>query len=174
VRRCREGRAISSLAFSSHASKPLLGPIIYAFQGHHRFPRTIVQRQFCNNVAGLCSASLAPLLLVAALPLPPLARTFCAVFLGLVTMSQQTHAWSHSLPSETPAVVQLLQDAGVLISRKSHGAHHLPPFGGNYCIVSGLCNPLLDGGLLTALERRIFDVVGVAPRCWDDATEGHS
>jgi palmitoyl-[glycerolipid] 3-(E)-desaturase len=122
-------------------------------------------------VSGLCATTLLPLLLTASLDIPPLLRTFLTVFIGLVTMSQQTHAWSHSLPSETPAVVQLLQDAGLIISRKAHGAHHLPPFEGNYCIVSGICNPLLDGGLTKSWERKIFDMNGVAPRSWD--TEGH-
>ena len=37
------------------------------------------------------------------------------------------------------------QDAGLLISCKAHGAHHKAPFDGNYSIVSGLWNPLLDG-----------------------------
>ena len=38
----------------------------------------------------------------------------------------------------------LVQDAGVLVSRKAHGAHHRAPFEGNYCIVSGIWNPILD------------------------------
>ncbi len=37
------------------------------------------------------------------------------------------------------------QDAGVIVSCKVHGAHHRPPFEGNYCIVSGVWNPILDG-----------------------------
>ena len=37
-----------------------------------------------------------------------------------------------------------LQDAGVLVSRRAHGAHHRAPFEGNYCIVSGIWNPVLD------------------------------
>ncbi len=37
-----------------------------------------------------------------------------------------------------------VQDAGVLVSRRAHGAHHRAPFEGNYCIVSGIWNPVLD------------------------------
>ena len=56
-------------------------------------------------------------------------------------------------------LLQPLQDAGVLISRKAHGAHHKAPFEGNYCIVSGWWNPILDGDgsgerLLLVLARR--------------------
>jgi palmitoyl-[glycerolipid] 3-(E)-desaturase len=40
------------------------------------------------------------------------------------------------------------------------------PFNINYCIVSGWCNPLLDSGILLALERLIRDTRGVEPRGW--------
>jgi sterol desaturase/sphingolipid hydroxylase (fatty acid hydroxylase superfamily) len=39
----------------------------------------------------------------------------------------------------------LLQESGLLISRKAHGAHHKSPFNCNYSIVSGMWNPVLDG-----------------------------
>ena len=32
----------------------------------------------------------------------------------------------------------------MLVSRRAHGAHHRAPFDGNYCIVSGVWNPVLD------------------------------
>ena len=32
----------------------------------------------------------------------------------------------------------------MLVSRRAHGAHHRAPFEGNYCIVSGIWNPILD------------------------------
>lgn len=151
----------------------MLGNIIDAFQGHHKWPRTIVQREFCNNVHGLCAPQLAPLLLLALVPLDaglsaPL-RAGLAVFAFFTAMSQQTHAWSHSLKSELPAAVVALQRAGLIISRKAHGAHHLPPFQGNYAIVSGVSNALLDAPwALPALERYIYETTGVAPRCWDE------
>lgn len=45
----------------------------------------------------------------------------------------------HKLNPEPP------QDAGLLISRRDHGAHHKAPFNCKYSIVSGWSNPLLDG-----------------------------
>ena len=64
-----------------------------------------------------------------------------------------------------------LQEAGLLISRKAHGAHHKAPFEGNYCIVSGLWNGLLDQqgsdqGFFRKLERLVAAKTGVEPRCW--------
>lgn len=38
----------------------------------------------------------------------------------------------------------LLQDAGLLISRKDHGSHHRSPFTAKYSIVSGWVNPWMD------------------------------
>ena len=65
----------------------------------------------------------------------------------------------------------LVQSAGLLISRKAHGAHHKAPFEGNYCIVSGLWNSALDQngsdqGFFRRLEKWIAARTGVEPRCW--------
>ena len=57
----------------------------------------------------------------------------------------------------------------MLISRKSHGAHHRAPFEGNYCIVSGWWNsPLDNSGFLRGLEQVVLTATGVEPRCWHD------
>eukprot|EP00951_Prasinocladus_malaysianus_P040873 scaffold475160_cov42-Prasinocladus_malaysianus.AAC.1 len=73
--------------------------------------------------------------------------------------------------SELPEYIVALQDAGLLISRKAHGAHHRAPFEGNYCIVSGFWNPILDqngadDAFFRQLERYVAEKTGVEPRCW--------
>lgn len=65
------------------------------------------------------------------------------------------------------------QDAGLLISRRAHGAHHKAPFEGNYCIVSGVWNEFLDDGgsdqgFFRQLERVVYSWTGVEPRCWSE------
>ena len=108
-----------------------------------------------------------PLLLAAlAAPLPAAAKSFLAVFLLCTAMAQQTHAWAHLKRGDVPPLVLALQDAGVLISCRAHGAHHRAPFSCQYCIVSGLWNDALDSGVLKAAERLIYDRTGVAPRGW--------
>jgi ubiquitin-conjugating enzyme E2 variant len=48
-----------------------------------------------------------------------------------------------------------------------HGAHHKSPFEGNYCIVSGLWNPLLDDSrFFRRLEDFFYATTKVEPRCW--------
>lgn len=59
----------------------------------------------------------------------------------------------------------------MLVSRKAHGAHHKAPFEGNYCIVSGFWNPILDAGgsdqgFFRQLERIVHAQTAVEPRCW--------
>jgi ubiquitin-conjugating enzyme E2 variant len=59
------------------------------------------------------------------------------------------------------------QDANILIGRRQHGAHHKPNFEGNYSIVSGWWNTLLDStNFFRWLEHRVVDATGVEPRCW--------
>lgn len=94
-------------------------------------------------------------------------HVFLPSFLFLVCMSQQFHAWSHMKKSELHPAIIALQDANILISRKAHGAHHKPNFDGNYSIVSGWWNPLLDRtGFFRWLEQRVCAATGVEPRCW--------
>jgi ubiquitin-conjugating enzyme E2 variant len=148
---------------------PVFGRQIAAFQGHHQRPWTITQREFCNNLHQVFKPAATPAVVIAAaspfLPLFP--GVFLPSFLFLVCMSQQFHAWSHMKKSELPAVVVALQDAGVLIGRAAHGAHHRPNFEGNYCIVSGWWNGPLDrSGFFRALEQLVVKATGVEPRCW--------
>ena len=148
----------------------MVGSQIAAFQGHHQRPWTITQREFCNN----CSLTFKPAGIAAALFLALSLSgatgaawdTFAATAIFFIAMSQQLHAWSHMKPSALPAPVMALQDAGLIISRKAHGAHHRSPFNINYCIVSGWCNPILDSGLMFNAEMFIKRRLGVDPRGW--------
>jgi palmitoyl-[glycerolipid] 3-(E)-desaturase len=107
---------------------PVVGSQIAAFQGHHRRPWTITQREFCNN----CSLTFKPAGAAAVLFLAlsyagaTLAAwdVFAASAIFFIAMSQQFHAWSHMKKSELPAAVVALQDCNLLISRRAHGTHH--------------------------------------------------
>ena len=164
------GTGVFHWSVDNYGSKktPVMGGIIDAFQGHHKYPWTITKRQFANNIHTTCPATMCvtvPLLLLPGMS--PTSCVFFGIFSGLVVFSQQTHAWSHMKKSELPPAVIAAQDAGVILSRKSHGQHHRAPFGCNYCIVSGWWNPMLDdSGFFTKLEKVVYTATGVAPRCW--------
>eukprot|EP00238_Polyblepharides_amylifera_P014935 CAMPEP_0196579842 /NCGR_PEP_ID=MMETSP1081-20130531/25134_1 /TAXON_ID=36882 /ORGANISM="Pyramimonas amylifera, Strain CCMP720" /LENGTH=309 /DNA_ID=CAMNT_0041899543 /DNA_START=213 /DNA_END=1142 /DNA_ORIENTATION=+ len=148
---------------------PLVGGVIAAFQGHHLYPWTITKREFYNNVHKVAIPTLPFLAGSLIAPIPGWLDVFVSVSTVLVVLSQQFHSWSHTRKSQLPAPVVFLQDAGVLISRKGHGAHHKKPFESNYCIVSGAFNEKLDNdGFFRNLEKKIYDVNGVEPRCWNE------
>ena len=158
------------------ASTPLFGSQIAAFQGHHRHPSTITFRDPCNNLHALARA--------AALALPPVdaalsgstsssaaaaAHAFVGAFTACVVLSQQFHAWAHEKRRRLPPGVEALQDAGVLVSRTQHAAHHRQPYSTNYCIVSGMWNGLLDRyKVFEALEMVVYFRTGIRPRSWDE------
>eukprot|EP00804_Cyclotella_cryptica_P022119 CCRYP_011608-RA/>CCRYP_011608-RA protein AED:0.34 eAED:0.34 QI:151/1/1/1/0/0.5/2/60/336 len=125
---------------------PVMGSIIAAFQGHHSAPWTITYRGFCNNVWKLC-----------------IPFVFCAIEI----MSQELHKWSHMTVKETPTWVNTLQDLGISIGRVPHAKHHLAPYDGNYCIVSGICNEALDNsGFFRWMEHRIYEINGIESNAW--------
>lgn len=149
---------------------PVMGNIIAAFQGHHSAPWTITYRGFCNNVFKLCVPFGVPT--VGAITLlagqqHPMVSLFFTVFCACEILSQEFHKWSHMTKKEVPAYVNTLQDLGISIGRVPHAKHHIAPYDGNYCIVSGLCNDLLDkNGAFRFLEHQVYKINGVEANSW--------
>jgi len=146
---------------------PIMGSIIAAFQGHHSAPWTITERGFCNNVYKLCLPfGIVPMTLIN-LVAGPFTTLFFTVFCVMEILSQEFHKWSHQLKSETPDWVNWLQSVGLTIARKPHAQHHLAPFDGNYCIISGICNtPLDESGFFRRLEHIVYNWNGVESNAW--------
>lgn len=146
---------------------PIMGGIIAAFQGHHSAPWTIGQRGFCNNVYKLC-IPFGPIPLgILSLFLNPFATFFLTIFCVFEILSQEFHKWSHQLKSEVPHWVNGLQRMGITIARQPHAQHHLAPYEGNYCIISGLCNPVLDqSGFFRRLEHWVYKWNGIESNAW--------
>jgi len=151
---------------------PIMGNIIAAFQGHHSAPWTITQREFCNNVYKLCTPfGLAPILIILgtqSFDSHPLLTLFLINFSVLEILSQEFHKWSHMTPSECPWWVNdILQKFKVTINRAPHAKHHMAPYEGNYCIVSGVHNEWLDStGFFRRLEHVIYKLNGVESNAW--------
>ncbi|KAL5804135.1 hypothetical protein ACOSQ3_030935 [Xanthoceras sorbifolium] len=164
------------------ASTPIFGSQIEAFQGHHKWPWTITRRQFANNLHSLARVITFTVLPLDILCHDPTVQGLVGVCSGCIMFSQQFHAWAHGTKSKLPPPVVALQDAGVLVSRSQHGAHHRPPYNNNYCIVSGIWNEILDKHkVFEALEMVLFFKLGVRPRSWSEPnsdwieeTETHS
>jgi hypothetical protein len=147
---------------------PVMGSIIAAFQGHHAAPWTITERGFCNNVSKLCLPfGVLPMALVHAMGSGPGVTMFLAAFCSFEILSQEFHKWSHQRPSECPGWVNQLQALGLTVGRQPHAAHHVAPYEGNYCIISGLCNAALDQtGFFRRLEHVVYQWNGVESNAW--------
>lgn len=123
------------------AASRLLTLAILSAQGHHELPWTITYRQVCNNIYKICKATTPFCLAGLVLTDNPYFHIWMSSALVFINMSQELHKWSHSSPAECHPAINFLQEKGLIIGRKAHLAHHKPPFDGNYCIVSGHCNP---------------------------------
>lgn len=151
------------------ASTPIFGSQIDAFQGHHKWPWTITRRQFANNLNALARVIMLIVLPINLTCHDPVLLGFVGMASGCIMFSQQFHAWAHGTKSKLPPIVVALQDAGVLVSRSQHGAHHRAPYNNNYCIVSGIWNEFLDQHkVFEALEMVLFFKLGLTPRSWSE------
>lgn len=148
---------------------PIMGGIIAAFQGHHSAPWTICDRGFENNVHKLCIpfGIQTVLAMKFVFGLGPVATLFWSVFCVMEIMSQEFHKMSHATKADAGPVWNGLQDLGLTIDRKSHAQHHIAPYDGNYCIVTGLCNkPLDESGFFRRLEHVVYKLNGVESNAW--------
>lgn len=109
--------------------------------------------------------SIPQLVALLVLPVPQLLRTFYTSFVFFVVLSQETHRQAHMV---RPARwVRTVQKSGLIVSQKTHLAHHHSPFDDNYCILSGMWNNVLDRTrFFRRWEAIIYRTCGVEPLCW--------
>jgi len=151
---------------------PVFGTVCAAFQGHHLTPWTITFRSFANNVYKIAYMTVPALVLTSFLTSDPYSLTFLTLFINWWLLSQELHKYSHMKGSQIPPLLKHLQDLGLVLSRKEHGLHHNSPFEGHYCILTGVCNPLLDDiKFFRHLEKGVFRLTGNKPICWVEDPE---
>lgn len=120
-----------------------------------------------NNLHSLTKVTLPQMLALFVLPLPAEFKALYAPFLVFIVLSQETHRQAHM--TRAAPWVRSLQNAGIIISKNSHAAHHKgsAAFEGNYCILSGWWNRTLDrSGFFRTWEAVIHRVTGNEPICW--------
>jgi hypothetical protein len=132
------------------------------FQAHHGDPGGLVREPLADAIAPVVPLLL-PVWLLAAAPAALgwlsawLALYLCAVALG-VGFGQVIHRWAHH-PDPGPAV-RWLQRLGLIVSKRAHDAHHEPPHGTAYAIVSGWTNPLFDAFAFDLRLSRWLELLG--------------
>lgn len=140
---------------------PVFGKVCAAFQGHHVTPWTITFRPFANNVYKIAYGTIPALVVLAIAPCSIYVRTFFALFINWWLLSQEFHKYSHM--RQVPPVMKFLQDSKIILSKKEHGLHHTSPFEGHYCILTGVCNPILDRlNFFRYLEKAVYLMTGAS------------
>lgn len=73
-----------------------------------------------------------------------------AGFMLAAIAGNEVHAWNHGLPM--PRWAKLLQDMGVIQSKRQHGLHHRRPWDRCYCTLTNAVNPMVDPWLWRGIE----------------------
>jgi plasmanylethanolamine desaturase len=64
------------------------------------------------------------------------------LILGLSSIGNEVHAWSHS--KKNNFLVRLLQDMCLIQTPNHHSKHHKPPYSARFCTLTNWVNPVLD------------------------------
>jgi ubiquitin-conjugating enzyme E2 variant len=147
---------------------PLIGRrLLVPFRLHHVDPDDFLQRQFVDTNGDVAFLAMPVLVSVAVLPVHEAWMAGVAVFglgfAGVGMWTNQIHQWAHM--ADPPRPVRLLQDARVLLGRRSHARHHQGTYDSHYCITTGWWNaPLERTGFFRRLETVVTRLTGARPR----------
>lgn len=144
-------------------ASPVIGRrFLRPFRVHHINPDDFLRRDFIDCNGDVAMFTLPFLLAIFAIPAGAgaiLLLAFCAAALPV----NQIHQWAHM--GRPPRIVERLQRAGVILSRRAHARHHVEPHTVNYCIANGWCNRILSAiGFFPRLESAITALTGRQPR----------
>jgi len=149
---------------------PVIGnTFIRSFREHHLEPVAMTHHDFIETNGDNCLLTLPLLAAICYLPIQPnnLNDLFLVSFiLSLcfwVMLTNQIHKWSHT--HRPPRFVSLLQETGIILSKRDHNKHHQIPFDRNYCITNGWLNGWLTSmGFWRRMEEAITALTGAIPR----------
>lgn len=165
-------------ADSYRTSNPIINEMVFDyFQLHHDKPNLICQRPICNINREVCTpAFVFSLYTMFWMPDGVVSKgtLFFSFFVAWISLTNQAHRWSHQATG-VPHVVKLLQKAGVLLSPQKHRLHHYQNHVQDYCITSGICNPILnrvdfwrflEAAVYWALGAKSYAMLVEDPKAW--------
>ena len=123
-----------------------LEKVVFDFKTHHLSPGALARRSFMRLAAPMVMFIGLPLALIAgglfALDMiSPVMLVFLCMFNLMLSLAQYAHALAHR--REIPDWVIVLQKLHIFISKEAHNVHHLD-LGMDFCILSGVANPLVN------------------------------
>jgi ubiquitin-conjugating enzyme E2 variant len=113
------------------------------FQRHHENPRTIFEMTLYNHLYVMHLPLSLFFGVVFLLQQDIYHLTFIVMF-AMLHLMQMAHRWAHSPVEDVPQVVRALQRRGILLRSAHHDDHHTPPYSKNFCIMTGMADPLLN------------------------------
>jgi hypothetical protein len=160
----------------------LWGKTIETFQWHHIDQIAETRTDFAASAARPALGSLVPLaasLAATAVGGPAPVAAFTGM-LGLgAVMTTENHKMAHLDPKAVPTLYKLAQRHGLSLPRDDDGSvdgtapgqgghrgHHQSPHDGNYALLNGKANAVLDQGFFRWWEKVIYDVTGAEPNTW--------
>lgn len=123
-----------------------LEKVVFDFKTHHLSPGALARRSFLRLAAPMVAFIGFPVALLCALLFTfdlanPTVLLLVALISLLLSVAQYAHSCSHR--KENGALVTFLQNTGIFISREKHDTHH-QDLGVDFCILSGIANPLVN------------------------------
>lgn len=123
-----------------------LEKVVFDFKTHHLSPGALARRSFMRLAAPMVMFIGFPLALVSgglfALGIiGPALLVFICMFNLMLSLAQYAHALAHR--REIPGWVQVLQKLHIFITKEAHNIHH-QDLGMDFCILSGIANPLVN------------------------------
>ena len=121
------------------------GKFIKSFRDHHDDPEEMTRGDFVSVNADnffVCLPVVIPVALWLDVGEHFHLATFLLVLVGFVIVTNEAHKWTH-MPT-VPRWLQWLQRHHVILRPENHRLHHTAPYDSNYCITSGVLNPVLE------------------------------
>jgi ubiquitin-conjugating enzyme E2 variant len=132
---------------------PIIGPWIAAPNVlHHHKPREFTKKNWWQSSWDLLL--LMTLVLFAAWLTHRLTWEVYVLAI-LAANSNEIHKWAHRTPRENGRIITFLQRARLVQTVRHHARHHTNPKESNYCVVTNILNPVLDGIRFWAANRHV-------------------
>jgi hypothetical protein len=150
-------------------SLPIVGEPTLEFQWHHHIPQDLTSKSFlevCGDL-NMVTALLFVTYIFGFKLTNPMGLTLISTKMIMAYFGQLCHAMSHMPPYRRPNWITSLQNMGIMVSPKEHWGHH-KEYNDNFCIGSGLWNPVLTPFL--KLTNKIHVMLGsnedISSYCW--------
>jgi hypothetical protein len=122
---------------------PVIGTPCLEFQWHHHIPLDLASKDFLETCGDLNTVTcVLGTIYFGVCNLSSIGCCLAGCKVLFAYFGQYCHCMAHTPVSRRPGWVISLQDAGVMVSSQEHGVHH-QTYDDNFCIGSGVCNPLI-------------------------------